>query len=109
MGSRLDTMQVESGAGGRGLGTARSRAAVYLLLYLLCVLTFHGMTDNYLFNDDFAWLDSARNRMEGGSVLMTRVVGFFRPLVNVTFYLMERFSPGNIPLHYSLNLVLHFL
>jgi hypothetical protein len=102
-------MQGEVGIAERGSGTLRSRAAVYLLLYLLCAVTFHGMTDNYLFNDDFSWLDSARHSMEGRSVLTTRVVGFFRPLVNVSFHVMERISPGNIPLHYSFNLMLHFV
>jgi hypothetical protein len=102
-------MQGEAGVAERGPGTVRWRAAVYLLLYLLCAVTFHGMTDNHLFNDDFSWLDAARHSMEGRSVLTTRVVGFFRPLVNISFHVMERISPGNIPLHYSFNLMLHFV
>jgi hypothetical protein len=109
MGIMPDRMQEWAGIVGSGLETARWRAAVYLLLYLLCAVAFHGMTDNHLFNDDFTWLDAARYSMEGGSVLTTRVVGFFRPLVNVSFRSMEWLSPGNIPLHYVFNLLLHFI
>ncbi len=98
-----------AGISGHGLESARWRAVAYLFLYLLCALTFHGMTDNHLFNDDFTWLDEARYSMRGGGVLTTRVVGFFRPLVNVSFYAMERFAPGNIPLYNSFNLLLHFV
>lgn len=103
--------QARTGAGVTGpvSGNMRSRAAIYMLLYLLCAVTFHGMTDNHLFNDDFSWLDAARHSMEGGGILSMRVVGFFRPLVNVSFYITEKLFPGNIPLHYSLNLLLHFV
>jgi len=97
------------GAVSNGLESARRRAAVYLLLYTLCALTFHGMTDNHLFNDDFTWLDEARYSMEGSGILTMRVVGFFRPLVNASFRVMERLAPGNIPLHNSFNLLLHFV
>jgi len=109
MGNMSEQTRSADDAAGPGLGTVRSRAVIYVLLYLLCVLTFHGMTDNHLFNDDFSWLDAARHSMEGGGVLTTRVVGFFRPFVNVSFHVMELLSPGNIPLHYSFNLLLHFI
>ena len=109
MGTTSDHIRRRAGIADPGLGTVRSRIAIYVLLYLLCTVTFHGMTDNHLFNDDFSWLDAARHSMEGGSVVTTRVVGFFRPLVNISFHSMERLSPGNIPLHYSFNLLLHFI
>ncbi len=83
--------------------------AVYLLLFLLCITSYHGIRDNYLFNDDFSWLREARYEMSADNILTYRVVDFFRPLVNVSFYVIEHLSPGNIPLHYSLNLALHFL
>ena len=92
-----------------GLETAWPKVAVYVLLYILCAITFHGMADNHLFNDDFSWLDAARHSMDGGGILATRVVGFFRPLVNVSFYVMEKLFPENIPIHYSFNLLLHFI
>lgn len=109
MGTTPDRILRWAGIAGPDLGTVRSRAAIYVLLYLLCAVTFHGMTDNHLFNDDFSWLDAARYTMEGRNVVTTRVVGFFRPLVNVSFHIMEQLSPGNIPLHYSFNLLLHFI
>ncbi len=85
------------------------RLIFLLVLLALCLITYHGMTDNYLFNDDFLWLRQARNDMEPANLLTHRVIGFFRPLVNVSFYLMEQTSPHNIPFHYSFNLILHFL
>lgn len=85
------------------------RIAVYILLYILCAVTYHGVSDNYLFNDDFSWISEARLTMEPGNILSTRVIGFFRPLVNVTFFLIERSAPGNIPLQYRINLLLHFI
>lgn len=109
MGITPDRILKRAGITHPDLGTARSRIAIYVLLYLLCAVTFHGMTDNHLFNDDFSWLDAARHTMEGRSVLTTRVVGFFRPLVNVSFYVMEKLLPGNTAFHYSFNLLLHFI
>lgn len=85
------------------------RLTFYVLVFVLCLVTYHGVSDNYLFNDDFSWLYKARCEMMPGNLLTFRVVDFFRPLINVSFYLMERTSSGNIPLHYSFNLVFHFL
>jgi hypothetical protein len=85
------------------------RRTIYILLCLLCLAAYRGILDNGLFNDDFSWLKAARHDMNPGNLLSFRVVDFFRPLVNISFYLMERASPGNIPLHYGLNLVLHVL
>jgi hypothetical protein len=82
---------------------------LYGLLFILCTVSYHGITDNYLFNDDFSWLREARYEMKPGNLVTHRVVNFFRPLINLSFYLMERTSPGNIRLHYSFNLVFHFL
>ena len=75
----------------------------------MCFLIFRGLTDNYLFNDDFVWLASARNDMHIGNFLAYRVIGFFRPMVNLSFYAMERISPGNLPLYYYENMFLHFV
>jgi hypothetical protein len=47
--------------------------------------------------------------MTPANLFAFRVVDFFRPLVNLSFYIMEKVSPGNVPLHYGFNLVLHFL
>jgi len=82
---------------------------IYILLYLFCLIAYHGIHDNYLFNDDFSWLHEARHGMESANLITYRVVNFFRPLVNLSFYLLERISPGNIHLNYTLNLILHFL
>jgi hypothetical protein len=86
-----------------------SRIAVYILLFILCAVTYHGMNDNYLFNDDFSWISEARYTMEWGNVLSMRVIGFFRPLVNVSFFLTERIAPENITFQYGINLLLHVL
>lgn len=83
--------------------------AVYALLYVLCQIAYLGITDNYLFNDDFLWLSEARYGMEWGTVLTYRVIDFFRPLINFSFLVMDRIAPGNIALHYSFNLILHFI
>jgi hypothetical protein len=81
----------------------------YVGTFLLCLVVYHGISDNYLYNDDFLWLSHARHEMNAGNVLSFRVIGFFRPLINVSFFLMEKVSPGNIPLHYHLNFLLHYL
>jgi hypothetical protein len=85
------------------------RIVLYLVLYILCSLTYHGMSDNYLFNDDFSWISEARYTMEWGNILSTRVIGFFRPAVNASFFLIERAAPGNFPLQYRINLLLHII
>jgi len=84
-------------------------AAFYIASFFLCFFIFRGLTNNYLFNDDFVWLASARNDMNIGNVLAYRVIGFFRPMVNLSFYAMERISPGNLALYYYENMFLHFL
>lgn len=88
---------------------AWAQPALLLLLALLCWLSYRGMLDNGLFNDDFSWLRAARYEMAPGNVLGFRVVDFFRPLVNLSFYAMERLRPGNVPVQYAVNLCLHFL
>jgi len=85
------------------------RRTIYILLCLLCLAAYRGVLDNGLFNDDFSWLKAARYDMNPGNLLSFRVVDFFRPLVNISFYLMEKASPGNTPLHYGFNIVLHAL
>jgi hypothetical protein len=86
-----------------------SRRTIYIVLFLLCLAAYRGILDNWLFNDDFSWLKAARYDMTSANLFTFRVVDFFRPLVNLSFYIMEKASPGNVPLHYGFNLVLHFL
>jgi hypothetical protein len=81
----------------------------YCLLCLLCFFTFKNIVDNYLFKDDYVWLASARYRMDIGNVLTYRVIGFFRPLINLSFFSMERIAPGNIPAYYYQNITMHFI
>jgi hypothetical protein len=88
---------------------AWTQTAFCIVLFLLCLLTFHGIADNYLFNDDFSWLSAARYGMNPSNLFTYRVVNFFRPLVNLSFFIMERVSPGNIRFNATLNLALHFI
>lgn len=90
----------------RGFPPANIEA--YVILCFFCLVTFLGISDNYLFNDDFLWLSEAKYGMEWHSLLTYRVIDFFRPAINFSFFVMERIAPGNIPLHYSFNLILHF-
>jgi hypothetical protein len=85
------------------------RRTVYIVLLLLSLASYRGIFDNWLFNDDLAWLRAARYGMTPGNLLTFRVVEFFRPLVNLSFWSMEKAAPGNIPIEYAFNLVLHFL
>lgn len=85
------------------------RSTIYIVLFLLCLAAYRLILDNRLFNDDFSWLKAARLDMTPANLVAFRVVDFFRPLVNLSFYAMEKASPGNVPLHYGFNLVLHFL
>lgn len=86
-----------------------ARLALYIVIAVLSAITYHGITDNYLFNDDFSWLSAAHYDMSWNNILTYRVVNFFRPLINLSFFVTELLSPGNIPLHYACNLILHFL
>jgi len=85
------------------------RCMIPFLLFLLCFASYRGILDNWLFNDDFSWLKAARYDMTPGNLLTFQVVEFFRPLVNLSFWMMEKAAPGNIAMHYAVNLVLHFL
>ncbi len=88
---------------------AYGRLLLYGIIAVLCMVTYHGISDNYLFNDDFSWLGAARYDMSARNIPAFRVVNFFRPLINLTFFAVERAAPGNLPLNYALNLALHFL
>jgi hypothetical protein len=85
------------------------RRTICFALLFLCLLAYRGVLDNWLFNDDFSWLRAARLEMTARNLLAYRVVDFFRPLVNLSFWLMEKASPGNVPLHYGFNILLHAL
>jgi hypothetical protein len=52
-------------------------------------------------------MSQARYQMAPHNLLTFQVVGFFRPLMNVIFYITERVMPGNIPAYYATNLALH--
>jgi hypothetical protein len=100
-------------SGGTGNGPDKPSSwqtpAVYALLFILCLITYHGISDNYLFNDDFSWMSSARYDMTLSNIFTYRVVNFFRPLINVTFYAFEHLIPGNLRAQYTFNLILHFI
>jgi hypothetical protein len=100
---------VATPAGGSGSDGFPPRRTVYLLLLLLCLAPYRGVLNNWLFNDDFSWLREARYDMRPGNILTLRVVDFFRPVVNLSFYLTEKVAPGNVPLDYAFNLALHFV
>lgn len=61
-----------------------------------------------MYNDDVLWISNARFDMHLGNLLSFRVVGFFRPLINLSFYIQERVFPDNTPLYYYSNLVVHY-
>jgi hypothetical protein len=88
---------------------AQVKVAFYVVAFLLCIAVYNGIAHNYLYNDDFLWMSQARYEMEPGNILSQRVIGFFRPLINVSYYVMEKVNPGNIPLYYYTNLLLHFI
>jgi hypothetical protein len=89
--------------------SASFQPILYLVLFLVCYLAYRGSLDNWLFNDDFSWLREARDGMTWHNVLTFQVVEFFRPLVNLSFFVMERLWPGNVPIEHALSIVLHFL
>jgi hypothetical protein len=86
-----------------------TRRTLYLVLLFLSCAPYRGILDNWLFNDDFSWLRAARFDMTPVNILTFRVVEFFRPLVNLSFFVMEKAAPGNVPLQYACNLALHAL
>ena len=62
----------------------------------LGLIAYGDMADNYLFNDDFLWLSSARYDMDAGNLLIFRVIGFFRPMINASFFATERIAQGSL-------------
>lgn len=72
-------------------------------------VAYYRLADGYLYNDDFRWMSQARYEMAPGNLFTFQVVGFFRPLMNVIFFVTERVMRGNIPGYYATNLMLHFL
>ena len=71
-------------------GSPWARPALYAALCLLSFAAYHGFTHAWLFNDDFSWLREARHEMHPATILTHRVVDFFRPLVNLSFWASER-------------------
>ena len=72
-------------------------------------VAYYHLADGYLYNDDFRWMSQARYEMAPGNLFTFQVVGFFRPLMNVIFFITERVMRDNIPGYYATNLMLHFL
>jgi hypothetical protein len=81
----------------------------YLLSFFLCYVAYRNVVNNYLFNDDFLWISSARYEMQIGNLFSYRVIGFFRPLINLSFFIMEKVAPGNFPQYYYQNILFHYL
>ncbi|HKW14749.1 MAG TPA: hypothetical protein VJS69_09720 [Candidatus Krumholzibacteria bacterium] len=79
----------------------------YVLAAAACAIAFRHLSGAYLYNDDFRWMSQARYQMTPGNLLTFQVFGFFRPLMNVMFYVTERTMRGNIPAYYATNLALH--
>ena len=79
----------------------------YFVAAAVTLIAFRHLSGNYLYNDDFRWMSAARYQMKPGNLLTFQVFGFFRPLMNVIFYITERVMPGNIPAYYATNLALH--
>jgi hypothetical protein len=79
----------------------------YVVATAACLIAFRHLSEGYLYNDDFRWMSQARYQMTPGNLLTFQVFGFFRPLMNVIFYLTERTRRGNIPAYYATNLALH--
>ncbi len=85
----------------------RFDVAVLGCIVATVAITYGGMVDNYLFRDDFLWLSQARHDMNWATVWSHRVIGFFRPVVNLSFMFMERVVPGNIAAYNVSNLIFH--
>ncbi|HET6463680.1 MAG TPA: hypothetical protein VFH33_07755, partial [Candidatus Krumholzibacteria bacterium] len=68
---------------------------------------YRNLPGDYLYNDDFRWMSQARYQMTPGNLLTFQVIGFFRPLMNVIFFVTERVMPGNLHAYYATNFGLH--
>lgn len=80
----------------------------YILAFLLTYFLYKSAVDNYFYNDDFFWVAMARNDMDAGNILTFRVIGFFRPLVNLSFFLTEKIAPGSVAVYHYTSILLHF-
>ena len=80
---------------------------LYACIGLAAVWALAPMLDNDFYNDDFLWIRAARNDMTWSNVLTTRVIGFFRPLINLSYFLTEKFAPANLTLYNSTQIALH--
>jgi hypothetical protein len=81
---------------------------LYPALLLICFLTYHNIFNNWLFNDDFLWLYHARYDMTPKNLVTFLVIDFFRPLINLSFYVIEQSLPGDVRVHYLLNFFVHY-
>jgi hypothetical protein len=79
----------------------------YFVAAAATLIAFRHVSQGYLYNDDFRWMSQARYQMTPRNLLTFQVVGFFRPLMNVIFYVTERVMRGNIPAYYATNIALH--
>ncbi len=93
-----------------GLPHMSVRSAEIVLLVagvVAAVVVFGDLLGQYLYNDDFEWLAAARFDMTPANLFTFRVVDFFRPFINLSFYIQEHVAPGNLPLYYAENIFLH--
>ena len=79
----------------------------YFVAAAATLVAFRHVTGGYLYNDDFRWMSDARYQLTPRNLLTFQVVGFFRPLMNVIFFVTERVMRGNIPAYYVTNVALH--
>lgn len=80
----------------------------YLVSLVVCFVVYLGVGDNGFYKDDFLWMLAARDDMSAGNVFTYRLVGFFRPLTNLAFFLTERIHPGSSLFYNNTNLLIHF-
>jgi hypothetical protein len=80
----------------------------YLVSLGVCFVVYFGIGDNGFYKDDYLWLRAARDDMDIGNVFAYRLVGFFRPLTNLAFFVTERIGPGSSAFYNNINLLIHY-
>jgi hypothetical protein len=87
--------------GDRGRGAdALAWAAGALALTAAVVVIYRPALASYFFNDDFQWLESARTFDPANLLHLGRYDHFYRPIIEIYFYLGERlFGCAALPFH----------
>src|SRR5262245_34740801 len=76
---------------------------------LAVVFIYHQATLSYFFNDDFQWLQQAREFRASNLVHLERYAHFYRPVIEIYFYAGHRlFGCAPRPFH-VLSLALHVI